>query len=73
VYAAVIAPPVFVIVKTEFPARSHVPVMPMLGGTGVGVNVRVGVGVGVTQTADADAITTADGVVPSLTSTLRVP
>jgi hypothetical protein len=53
-----IAPPLFLIVKIEFPWRSHVPVSERAGGTGVGVGVRVGVGVGLTQKADAEACST---------------
>ena len=69
----VIAPPMFLIVKTEFPAPSHVPVKVRFGGTRVGVDVRVLVGVGVTQNAVTKAICVAAAVVPFFKATETFP
>ena len=64
------SPPMFVIVKTEFPAPSQLPVIVMLGGAGVSVEVLVIVGVGVTQKAVALATSTASA---SLIVTMIAP
>ncbi len=63
-------PPVFVIVKIEFPAPSQLPATTMFGGAGVFVEVLVIVGVGVAQKAVALATSTSAA---SLTVTMTVP
>ena len=69
----VIAPPRFLMVKTEFPAPSQTPVKVRLGGIFVAVGVRVLVGVGVTQNAVTLRISTALAVVPFLMATAMLP
>lgn len=66
----VIDPPMFVIVKIEFPAPSHEPLKVIFGGIRVGVEVRVLVGVGVTQYDVEEAISTP---LESFTRTVRFP